>query len=205
MSIMLLKEAGAPGSHCRPALPGATVSRSRPVLRQSGTSLRSGQRGVPARDLRRDGLRVHPEARSQDASWARGPARQGLSAGGIAYGYRREPLHDHRRQDRDGHPYRVGGRWVVEPREAEIVTTIFRWYADGLGMGTITSSLNARAIPCPRQPKGRRIRHDSAGNGWGSRCTLTSPCPRPPGSNSSTSAATCCARPDHGLAGSVSV
>jgi site-specific DNA recombinase len=95
-----------------------------------------------------------------------GQARHGLSAGGIALGYRREPILDPTRTDRDGQPRRLGVRWVIEPGEADTVRMIFRWYADGLGMAAIAARLNARGIPSPRQAKGHRTRHDSVGAGW---------------------------------------
>jgi site-specific DNA recombinase len=95
-----------------------------------------------------------------------GQARHGLSAGGIAFGYRREPLYDAARLDRDGQPRRVGVRWTVEPAEAETVHTIFCWYAEGHGLAVIAGRLNGRAIPSPRQAKGHRSRRDGVGAGW---------------------------------------
>ncbi len=95
-----------------------------------------------------------------------GQALKGLSAGGIAYGYRREPLVDPGTLDRDGHPQRRGVRWVVDPTEAEIVREIFRRYADGLGLARIAAALNARGVPSPRQAKHHRARRDSVGPGW---------------------------------------
>jgi DNA invertase Pin-like site-specific DNA recombinase len=95
-----------------------------------------------------------------------GQARKGWSAGGIAYGYRREPVYDATQTDRDGQPRRVGVRWILDPDEADIVRRIFRWYADGVGMGTIAARLNAQAVPSPRQAKGHRARHDGVGAGW---------------------------------------
>jgi site-specific DNA recombinase len=95
-----------------------------------------------------------------------GQARNGFSAGGIAFGYRREPLYDRERTDRDGEPRRVGVRWVICPDEADTVRTIFRSYADGLGLAAIAARLNTQGIPCPRQAKGHRTRHDGVGAGW---------------------------------------
>jgi site-specific DNA recombinase len=95
-----------------------------------------------------------------------GQALKGFSAGGIAYGYLREPVYDPTLRDREGAPRRLGVRWVVVPAEAEIVVLIFRWYADGRGYGAIAADLNARGVPCPRQAKGHRTRHDSVGAGW---------------------------------------
>jgi DNA invertase Pin-like site-specific DNA recombinase len=95
-----------------------------------------------------------------------GQARKGWSAGGIAYGYQRQPVYDATQTDRDGQPKRVGVRWILDPDEADIVRRIFRWYADGVGMGAIAARLNARAVPSPRQAKGHRARHDGVGAGW---------------------------------------
>ncbi|MFQ5947219.1 MAG: recombinase family protein, partial [Anaerolineae bacterium] len=95
-----------------------------------------------------------------------GQALKGFSAGGIAFGYRREPIHDPAVSDRDGLPRRLGVRWVIDPAEAEIVRTIFLRYAEGAGMDRIAAELNARALPSPRQAKAHRRRYDSVGAGW---------------------------------------
>src|SRR2546425_4727740 len=58
-----------------------------------------------------------------------GQALHGFSAGGIAFGYRREPLYDGAAADRDGQRRRLGVRWVIEPVEAEIVREIYRLFA----------------------------------------------------------------------------
>ena len=42
-----------------------------------------------------------------------GQALKGFSAGGIAFGYRREPVYDPAVPDRDGQPRRLGVRWVI--------------------------------------------------------------------------------------------
>ncbi len=95
-----------------------------------------------------------------------GQALKGLSAGGIAFGYRREPLYDTRLQDRDGQPRRLGVRWVVDAMAADIVRRIFRAYAEGRGLAVIAAALNRDGVPSPRQSKGHRTRHDSVGAGW---------------------------------------
>ncbi len=95
-----------------------------------------------------------------------GQALKGFSAGGIAFGYRREPVYDAVAVDRDGQPRRVGVRWVIDPEEAEIVRMIFGWYGDGLGMEKIAAKLNAQGVPSPRQAKGHRARQNSIGAGW---------------------------------------
>ncbi|PYN93789.1 MAG: hypothetical protein DMD91_29350 [Candidatus Rokuibacteriota bacterium] len=86
-----------------------------------------------------------------------GQALQGFSAGGIAFGYRREPLYDQTATDRDGHRRRIGVRWVIDPTEADIVREIFRRYATGRGLATIALALNAEGLPCPRQAKGHPV------------------------------------------------
>src|SRR2546425_12557272 len=58
-----------------------------------------------------------------------GQALHGFSAGGIAFGYRREPLYDPTTSDRDGHRRRIGVRWVVDAGEAEIVRKIYQLYS----------------------------------------------------------------------------
>ena len=95
-----------------------------------------------------------------------GQALQGFSAGGIAFGYRREPLYDGAAADRDGQRRRIGVRWVIEPAEAEIIREIYCLYANGHGLAATAMALNARKVPCPRQAKGHRSRHDGVGLGW---------------------------------------
>jgi len=84
----------------------------------------------------------------------------------IAFGYRREPLYDSMAPDRDGQRRRLGVRWVVEPVEAQIIQEIYVLYVNGHGLAAIALGLNARRVPCPRQAKGHRIRHDGVGLGW---------------------------------------
>ena len=95
-----------------------------------------------------------------------GQALHGYSAGGIAFGYRRDPLYDATSSDRDGQRRRLGVRWVIDDVEAAVVVDIFRLYAAGRGLAGIALSLNARGVPCPRQSKGHRLRHDGVGLGW---------------------------------------
>lgn len=95
-----------------------------------------------------------------------GQALHGFSAGGIAFGYRREPLYDATSSDRDGQRRRLGVRWTIDEAEAAVVREIFRLYAAGRGLAGIALSLNARSVPCPRQSKGHRVRHDGVGMGW---------------------------------------
>src|SRR5438094_240849 len=95
-----------------------------------------------------------------------GQALSGFSAGGIAFGYRREPVYHAVGADRDGQRRRLGVRWVIDGGEAEVVREIFRLYASGVGLSRVASALNNRRIPSPRQAKGHRARSDGVGPGW---------------------------------------
>jgi site-specific DNA recombinase len=78
-----------------------------------------------------------------------GQALHGFSAGGIAFGYQRQPLYDATATDRDGQQRRLGVRWIVDPSEAAIVQEIFQLYATGRGLAAVARALNARGVPCP--------------------------------------------------------
>ncbi len=95
-----------------------------------------------------------------------GQALHGFSAGGIAFGYQRQPLYDAATADRDGHQRRLGVRWIIDPSEAAIVREIFQLYKTSHGLAAIAAALNARGVPCPRQAKGHRARRDGVGPGW---------------------------------------
>ena len=95
-----------------------------------------------------------------------GQALHGFSAGGIAFGYRRDPVYDAALADRDGQRRRLGVRWIVDPGEAAIVRDIYTLYAGGVGLAGIAAALNTRHVPSPRQAKGHRARHDAIGPGW---------------------------------------
>jgi site-specific DNA recombinase len=95
-----------------------------------------------------------------------GQALRGFSAGGIAYGYRRQILYDSTAVDRDGQRRRIGVQWVIEDVEAVVVVRIFTLYADRLGYGTIAAGLNRDAVPSPRQAKAHHNRSDGVGPGW---------------------------------------
>jgi site-specific DNA recombinase len=78
-----------------------------------------------------------------------GTIRRGLSAGGRAYGYRSEPVHDDAGRT-------VGYRRVIDPAEAEVVRYIYRLYGiDGLTPRAIAHRLNAERVPPPRTARGR--------------------------------------------------
>nr|WP_280517751.1 recombinase family protein [Falsirhodobacter halotolerans] len=72
-----------------------------------------------------------------------GRVRQGMSGGGISYGYRvRKGFHA------DGSV--VTGERDIDPEEAEIVRRIFTDYDSGLSSRSIAAALNAEGIPAPR-------------------------------------------------------
>jgi len=58
------------------------------------------------------------------------------------YGYRYQPV---------GEP--DGGRWVVVPRQADVVRNIFRWYTSGWKVPRITVQLTEDTIPAPKGPR----------------------------------------------------
>jgi len=79
-----------------------------------------------------------------------GTIRRGLSAGGRAYGYRSEMVHD------DG-GREIGRRHVIDSAEGEVVRYIYRLYGiDGLTPRAIAHRLNAERMPPPRTARGRR-------------------------------------------------
>jgi len=55
-----------------------------------------------------------------------GQALHGFSAGGTAFGYRREPLYDASLADRDSQRRRIGVRWTVDPVEAPTIREIYQ-------------------------------------------------------------------------------
>ena len=63
-----------------------------------------------------------------------GQALHGFSAGGIAFGYQRQPVYDTTTADRDGHQRRLGVGWIIDPSEAGVVREIFQIYVTGRGL-----------------------------------------------------------------------
>src|SRR5256885_17102041 len=63
-----------------------------------------------------------------------GQALHGFSAGGIAFGYQRQPVYDTTTADRDGHQRRLGVRWIIDPSEAGVLREIFQIYGTGRGL-----------------------------------------------------------------------
>ncbi|HTF32183.1 MAG TPA: recombinase family protein [Myxococcota bacterium] len=74
-----------------------------------------------------------------------GRAERGLATGGLAYGYRSEPV--------------IGGssRIVIDEERAPIVRAIFARYAAGAGLGELARTLNFDRLPPPR-PRALRDR-----------------------------------------------
>jgi site-specific DNA recombinase len=87
----------------------------------------------------------------------KGRAERGLSTGGLAYGYRSEPvaLDEHGRAVES-----AGFRVVVDEAAAEIVRSIFAQYLAGAGLREIAHRLNADGAPPPR-PRARAKRRAS--------------------------------------------
>lgn len=73
-----------------------------------------------------------------------GQVDRGLSAGGLAYGYRSVVIG----LDAKGNP--LGSRLEIDQEKAAVVRWIYEQYADGRGMPTIAYDLNARRVPSPR-------------------------------------------------------
>jgi len=77
----------------------------------------------------------------------RGRAERGLSTGGLAYGYRSEPV----AIDEHGRAVESAGfRVVVDDAPADVVRRIFDLYRDGAGLREIAHRLNAERVAPPR-------------------------------------------------------
>jgi DNA invertase Pin-like site-specific DNA recombinase len=85
-----------------------------------------------------------------------GQLDRGFATGSITFGYRTVPVPDPSGAlDMNGYPVLLGKRVEIVPEEARIVVQIFEWYADGLGIGSLTERLNRQGF---RGPRGRRWR-----------------------------------------------
>jgi len=84
-------------------------------------------------------------------------ARSGFVAGSRVFGY------DHERVVSGGVPH---VEYRINEREAEVVRTIFRLTADGMGLRMIARELNDRGLPSPRAGK-RGTGSWSVGSIWG--------------------------------------
>lgn len=116
------------------------------------TTMTLGMRAIMAQMFREDN--VHKVRRGMS-----GLVRNGLSAGGKAYGYQPDPANR--------------GKPVIVPEEAEIVQMIYEAYAAGKSPKAISHALNARMIPPPRG----RLRSPSTliGEGWRGSGILRNP------------------------------
>ena len=72
-----------------------------------------------------------------------GAVRAGRIPGGLCYGYRVA-----NRMDEQGRPIR--GLREIQPDEAAVIQRIYRAYADGDSVRTITAALNREGVPGPR-------------------------------------------------------
>ena len=96
-----------------------------------------------------DGLRdkVH---RGQE-----GRVLQGMNPGGRCYGYRNVPIEDPTRKAKYGRQAVLSVRQEINEAEAAVVRRIFQMYADGIGLATIATSLNAEGVLSPVPTQGR--------------------------------------------------
>ena len=93
----------------------------------------------------------------------KGRATQGLSTGGLAFGYRSEPV----ACDAQGRPIdRDGFSIAIAPDRAAVVRRIFREYLEGAGLREIAHRLNGEGILSPRQEQARRKGRATRANGW---------------------------------------
>jgi site-specific DNA recombinase len=87
-----------------------------------------------------------------------GRVLKGLNPGGKCFGYVNVPIEDPTRQGKYGRAAIAGVRLEIEPKQAEIVSRIFRMAADGFGLGQIARTLNAEGVPAPQPPRTRAMR-----------------------------------------------
>lgn len=74
-------------------------------------------------------------------------AEAGLSAGGLAYGYRTEPV----AVDEQGRPVEAAGRRIaIDEGQAQVVRRLFELYLRGAGLREIAHHLNGEGVPPPR-------------------------------------------------------
>ncbi len=84
-----------------------------------------------------------------------GRVLQSLHHGGNVFGYRSAPIEDPTRRDQYGRPLITGARLQVDPEEAKIIRKLFRLYADGLSIKSVTKQLNRDHVQSPRPRPGR--------------------------------------------------
>lgn len=80
-----------------------------------------------------------------------GQVSRAFSAGGRAYGYRSESVHDETGEV-------IGVRRVIDPDQAAVVRRIYEADRDGQSPKTIAHRLNADGVTPPRAARGRRVR-----------------------------------------------
>jgi DNA invertase Pin-like site-specific DNA recombinase len=100
-----------------------------------------------------------------------GRVLKGMHAGGAIYGYRTRPVHTDRPGDPPGTGEVIGYEYLIHEAEADVIRSIFEWYAGGLSCRAIAHRLNERGIPSPgrRWRDGRHLRGTwchSAIQGW---------------------------------------
>ena len=78
-----------------------------------------------------------------------------LHHGGNVFGYRSVPIEDPTRRDQYGRPLITGARLQVDPEEAKVIRKLFRLYADGLSIKSVTKQLNREHVQSPRPRPGR--------------------------------------------------
>ena len=84
-----------------------------------------------------------------------GRVLQNLHHGGNVFGYASKPITDPTRRDQYGRPLITGARLQVDPEEAKIIRKLFRLYADGLSIKSVTKQLNREHVQSPRPRPGR--------------------------------------------------
>jgi site-specific DNA recombinase len=87
-----------------------------------------------------------------------GQARAGNNAGGRAYGYRHVPIEDATRVDAYGRPIVAAVRRQIDPEQANVVLSIFTWYADGFSARWIAGELNRQNVHSPGASWNRRAK-----------------------------------------------
>jgi site-specific DNA recombinase len=78
-----------------------------------------------------------------------------LHHGGNVFGYRSVPIEDPTRRDQYGRALITGARLQVDPEEAKVIRKLFRLYADGLSIKSVTKQLNRDHVQSPRPRPGR--------------------------------------------------
>jgi len=83
-----------------------------------------------------------------------GQARRGFSAGGLAFGYRTNPVTDPTHLDAHGQPATLGYRRVIDADRAAVVRRIFELFVAGWSPKRIVRTLNAEGVAPPRGQSG---------------------------------------------------